>query len=144
MSMNHKGNHMKTIILSILLLSTVLLANDPLIIKGEVSYKTSGTLYVILVDKATFGKQSQGLQVVQKRVNGKGSISYRFDAVASGTYGVKCFLDKNGNGKLDRGALGPKEPWGMSFKGKRPLGRPKFSQIAHKINNSTDISVVVK
>jgi uncharacterized protein (DUF2141 family) len=51
----------------------------------------------------------------------------------------------NGNGKLDAGKFGPKEPWGM-YRPKRPLFRgPKFKEIKFEVNTDmTNIEFEVK
>lgn len=44
-----------------------------------------------------------------------GSAKYVFKDVPFGEYGVKCFHDENGSGKLDYGLFGiPKEEYGFS------------------------------
>ena len=97
-------------------------------ISVRVSCPKGGMLYAFLTDEATFPRPMTGLQKRVSRVAGKGVVSISFEGVPPGTYGVRCFLDTNGNGKLDRGVFGPTEPWGMSFHG-GPQRWPRWNQI---------------
>ncbi len=136
---------MKYLLTILIFLTSSILAEQKNSISGAVTYKGKGTLKIILVDKASFGKNGAGLKVISQIIQkSSGQCKFQFDDIPSGEYGIKCYFDKNGNGKLDRGAFGPKEPWGMSFKGKRPMGRPRFSQIAFYHSGSTTKSIVVK
>ena len=51
----------------------------------------------------------------------KKKVPFNFEGLQQGTYGVRCFQDVNGNGKLDKGLFGPSEPWGMSWQRESPL-----------------------
>lgn len=51
----------------------------------------------------------------------KKKVPFKFEGLQQGTYGVRCFQDVNGNGKLDKGLFGPSEPWGMSWQRESPL-----------------------
>ncbi len=65
--------------------------------------------------------------------------------ISYGMYGIRCFLDKNGNGKLDSGLFGPTEPWGMSFKNGRPFGMPSFNDICFEVKtDKSNIFIEVK
>jgi uncharacterized protein (DUF2141 family) len=56
-----------------------------------------------------------------------------------------CFLDKNGNSKLDSGLFGPAKPWGMSFKNDKPFGMPSFSEICFEVHaDKSNIEIEVK
>jgi uncharacterized protein (DUF2141 family) len=95
-------------------------------INVRISSPKGGALHAFLVDEATFHRPMVGLQKRVLRVAGKGVVTISFEGVPPGTYGVRCFLDTNGNGKLDRGWFGPAEPWGMSFHGGRPRRWPRW------------------
>jgi uncharacterized protein (DUF2141 family) len=88
-----------------------------------------GVLYVFLVDKEMFDRPMLGLQKRVLRIAGISVATISFNNVPPGTYGVRGFLDTNGNGKLDRGLFGPTEPWGMSFHSGRPERWPRWDQI---------------
>ena len=95
-----------------------------------------GTLYVLLVDSETF---KTPLHSVQKQIivlnNNNRNIEITFGNVTSGQYGIRCFIDTNDNGKLDRGLFGPSEPWGMSWNREKHKTIPSFDQISHAINS---------
>lgn len=101
----------------------------------RISYPTGGVLYVFLVDKEMFDRRMVSLQKRVSRVEGKGVATVAFKDVPPGTFGVRCFLDTNGNGELDRGLFGPTEPWGMSFRNGRPERWPRWDQINFTVAN---------
>jgi uncharacterized protein (DUF2141 family) len=74
-----------------------------------------------------------------------GKVSFTFENVPEGTYGIQTFQDVNGNGQFDIGKLGPKEPWG-TYRPKRPMFRsPKFQEIAFEVKEDiTDMTFEVK
>lgn len=139
---------MRKLITALLLFSVFVMADEQHTLTLDVSFSGTGTLNVYLVDKTVFPRKGEGIVVVQKDVSEvlypAGVVSVSFDTVPAGEYGVRAFIDENGNGTLDRGAFGPKEPWGMSFSGKRSLGPPKFSEISFELNQSISKSIVVK
>lgn len=56
-----------------------------------------------------------------------GTHTLLIDALAPGRYAVMAYVDRNGNGKLDRGMFGrPTEPYGFSNGGGR-FGPPDFA-----------------
>lgn len=65
-------------------------------------------------------------------------------AVAKGRWAVSAFEDRNGNGVLDIGALGPKEPNGFwrPFDGRRA---PNFDDVASLVDEDiSDADIVLK
>jgi uncharacterized protein (DUF2141 family) len=60
-------------------------------------------------------------------------VPFSFLKIPGGEYGIRVFVDTNRNGKLDRGLLGPREPWGMSWRGKRASRIPRFKDIAFRL-----------
>ena len=61
-------------------------------------------------------------------------VQFSFQEILSGHYGIRVFIDTNGNGRLDRGLLGPREPWGMSWQEKRIFGIPNFEDVAFHLD----------
>jgi uncharacterized protein (DUF2141 family) len=113
-------------------------------ISVRISCPKGGVLHAFLVDRAMFRRPMAGLQQRVSRVAGKGVVTLSFDGVPPGTYGVRCFLDTNGNGKLDRGWFGPTEPWGMSFHGGRPRRWPRWDEMKFTIaDTDEDIRIVM-
>jgi uncharacterized protein (DUF2141 family) len=111
--------------------------------------KKQGDLHVMLVTEESFNKPLQGFRKIiidigEKEIREK-KVSFKFTQIPRGTYGIRCFLDQDKNGKLNRGAFGPSEPWCMSWQGKKPLGWPKFKYIAFDVERDvTDTRIVVE
>ena len=111
--------------------------------------KKQGDLHVLIVTEESFNKPLQGfrklvIKIGQREIQDK-KVPFTFTDISPGIYGIRCFLDEDGNGKLNRGAFGPAEPWGMSWQGEKPLGWPKFKSIAfHVEKDLLDICIVVK
>ena len=66
----------------------------------------------------------------------KKKVPFKFEGLQQGTYGVRCFQDVNGNGKLDKGLFGPSEPWGMSWQREKLSRWPKFEHIAFEVRSN--------
>ncbi|MCK7514820.1 MAG: DUF2141 domain-containing protein [Desulfobacterales bacterium] len=95
-----------------------------------------------------FAVPNTGLREARLRVGpaeaAAGRVHFLFNLPA-GRYGVRCFLDLNGNGRLDKGPFGPTEPWGMSWNGARRAGFPKFGDIAFRVDRDTrELGIEVK
>ncbi len=126
-----------------LALASVTVAGEgQLCIKGVIHFNGSGAIHVLLVDEEAFQVPLKGLKKLTITPRGtqlaSGRARFTFGNLDPGVYGIRCFQDRNGNSRLDRGLFGPSEPWGMSFKGERPFGRPDFADIAFTLNG--DIS----
>jgi uncharacterized protein (DUF2141 family) len=66
-----------------------------------------------------------------------GKATVVFGDIGPGEYAVSAFLDKNGNGKLDRNFIGkPSEPYGFSHGARGRLGPPRFSDARVAIAES--------
>jgi hypothetical protein len=129
-----RGGIMASVILSaVLSLSPVTLSGeDGFIIEGDITFPKSGDIYVQLATEDEYrgrgGKLGLIVPVGAKEPDGR-RASFRFENVPSGIYGIRCFQDVNGNGKLDM-AIGPTEPWGM-YRNRRPAFRgPRFDEIS--------------
>ena len=98
---------------------------DLFTVSGECQVTGRGLLHVFLVDERSFSVPMSGIQAVTTTLDASGPktrrVAFAF-TVPQGTYGIRCFLDVNGNGGLDRGLFGPMEPWGMSWRVWRPAG----------------------
>lgn len=69
-----------------------------------------------------------------------GVYTVRLDGLAAGRYGLVAYVDRNGNGQLDRGLFGrPTEPYGFSGGGGM-FGPPDFEDAAVDVG-SADLSV---
>ena len=72
--------------------------------------------------------------------------AFEFKNVPAGEYTVCCYQDVNGNGKLDFGKFGPKEPHG-TYRPEKGIsfGPPKFKDIKFEVKEDiTDIQVKLK
>ena len=118
-------------------------------VSGKLSFQTRGDIYVYLVTEEDFKIPFTGIQVIHIETGPTGELknetSFSFAAVEAGTYGIRCFQDVNGNGKLDKGMGGPAEPWGMSWQGEKPKKWPRFSHIAFEVTQDVvDIHITLK
>jgi len=117
-----------------LLISAASESSAQINIEGQIQFQKNGNIYVYLVDEAVFKTPFTGIQDtlihIGEAERKKQMVAFTFKAVKPGTYGIRCFQDVNGNGKLDKGLFGPKEPWGMSWQKEKPAMWPKFKDIA--------------
>jgi hypothetical protein len=88
-------------------------------------------IYVALWDASGFLKQP----VRQIRIEPGSATDFAFQ-VARGRWALSAFEDENGNGRLDMGAFGPKEPAGFwrSFHG---WHKPRFDDVSTAIDKDT-------
>ncbi len=122
-------------------------------VSGEISFPKTGDLYVELVTEEQYQHDDEDgpetpfaliIAVGEEEEKSK-TVSFEFEGVPEGTYGIRVFQDVNGNGELDAGMFGPKEPWGM-YRPKRPKFRgPKFEEIAFEVKEDlTEIQFDIK
>lgn len=143
--------HLKKIIIVFILLLGLLqipgLAQERKFnVKGEISFPKKGAIIIQLSTKEEFesnkGSRFQSIIELGPEDLKKGKTSFSFTNVPEGTYGIRCFQDLNGNRILDRGALGPEEPWGMYRPSKEAFRAPTFEEIAFKVDKDiTDIAI---
>jgi uncharacterized protein (DUF2141 family) len=61
------------------------------------------------------------------------AAEWRVEGLPPGEYAVRVFLDRNGNGTLDRSPRGvPTEPFGFSNDARRRLGVPRLKAAAFR------------
>jgi uncharacterized protein (DUF2141 family) len=147
--MRTNNHYVKKVIVFCVLLAaaaSVISAQGAYTISGTIKCSVAGTLYVYLVDEETFKIPLTGIRKQIIRIDDNNTnIRFVFEDVAKGKYGIRCFLDKNGNSTLDSGLFGPTEPWGMSFKKERPFGQPSFNDICFEVNaDKNNIFIEVK
>lgn len=118
-------------------------------IEGEIHFQNTGNICVYLVTEDIFkepftGVQDSVIKIGQDEIDKK-KVTFKFIGIQPGIYGIRCFQDVNGNGKLDKGMFGPKEPWGMSWQGEKPAKWPKFEHIAFEVKSDiTDVKIDLK
>jgi uncharacterized protein (DUF2141 family) len=111
-------------------------------IYGEINVtRVSGTLFITLVDEYHFNNPQSGLDTLIIPVSDE-KIPYLFEPLPAGKYGIRCFQDLNGNGKLDKGMVGPKEPWALSWTVKKRFP-PKFSDISFPLHRDHRVDLKV-
>ncbi len=66
------------------------------------------------------------------------SLAFRFADLAPGRYALKAFQDENGNGRIDIGVFGPKEPWSTYRLARPKLRPPRFDEMAFEAASDVD------
>lgn len=135
-------------------------------VTGTITFEKTGDLYVSLVNEVQFNcpdddddEQAQGqtavecegeIATLQLQPNAQElqqkTIPFTFPNVPQGTYAIQVFQDVNGNGDMDEGSFGPKEPWGLSNLTKKPkLRAPKWDEVKFDVNQDvTNLTIIVK
>ena len=62
-----------------------------------------------------------------------GTVQLRFERVPPGTYAISLFHDENGNGKLDKQLILPREGYGFSRDAPVRFGPPSFASAAFAV-----------
>jgi uncharacterized protein (DUF2141 family) len=122
---------------------------DGLTIGGDILFEKTGNIHIFLVTEENFTIPFTGIQkkvlTIGQEEREQRNVSFTFNGIQPGIYGIRCFQDVNDNGKLDRGLFGPKEPWGMSWQGDKPAKWPKFKHISFEVTTDiTSITIDVK
>lgn len=117
-----------------------LLAKDTIYkIEGEILFSGEGKIYIYLVNEKVFKIPLTGLKTIilepTKKDIAKKKMAFKFSNIKDGIYGIRCFQDQNGDGKLNRGMFGPSEPWGMSWKDEKVTRWPRFDKIAFRVTS---------
>jgi uncharacterized protein (DUF2141 family) len=106
-------------------------------VEGDCTVSREGELYIYATGEGDFASPRKGSHEARLQVGPAeakaGKVRFSF-SLPAGRYGIRCFLDINGNGRLDRGLLGPAEPWGMSWRKERRSGFPRFDNIAFVVD----------
>ena len=75
-------------------------------------------------------------QAAPAQLDKLGSHTLSIDELPAGRYAVAVYVDKNANGKLDRGMFGiPSEPYGFS-NGGGSFGPPSYDDAAFDFSDS--------
>ena len=139
-----------TVLIVLLMPSLARMETPGFSVAGKIIFKNKGDLYIKVVNETEFneGKDSIYRDIIKIGTEEikKKEVSFKFDGIPQGTYGILCFQDANRNGKLDTNFIGlPTEPWGVSRNVRPFLRKPKFEEIAFELNkNVTDIRLEVK
>lgn len=120
-------------------------SQDTFTIKGNCEISEAGTLYIFLVDELGSKKPMTGIQELTIEIdscNNQKLIEFYFRDIPKGKYGIRCFLDMNGNGKLDFKLFSAREPWEMSWKNKRKSGILSFSDYSFIVDSDTELKTI--
>lgn len=107
--------------------------------------KIKGRLYIGWYDSAaSFPEPGKSIYGKIVEVENRESVEVSFENIPPGIYAVAVFLDKNGNGKIDKNILGiPKEKYGFS-NNKYPLTRAAtFNEAAFTIGEK-ELSILIR
>ncbi len=115
---------------------TASVAQAEFTVSGEIAHQGEGTLYLELLNEMQFANgENSALGLALEPSADK--VTFTFVNVPAGSYVVQGFQDTNGNGELDEGMMGPKEPWAIL--GYTPsFSAPDFNKL--KIGVSEDVS----
>ena len=112
-------------------------------ITGEIQLTEKiGTVYLFLIDSAYLKKPGSGLDTIIVEVTYE-RIAYEFTGISKGVYGMRCFQDLNGNRKLDKGLLGPEEPWALTWNGEKRFP-PRFEDISFQLSGDVRMDLTLK
>lgn len=89
--------------------------------------KTKGDIYLALADEETNKVPMAGTKKLVLKPTDT-LLTFKFTNIPKGVFTLKCFQDVNGNGKLDKGMFGPKEPWYLSWNGEKRFP-PRWEDI---------------
>ncbi len=138
------------IIFMIIIPSTIVIPQDNgFIVSGEISFPKTGDIYLQLLTENQYnGITDDFLYKIIKLTDEdleRKKVNFQFDSVPKGYYGIRCYQDINGDGKLNSGLFGPTEPWG-TYKPSRPLFRgPTFDEVKFYVDKDiTNIKFNIK
>jgi uncharacterized protein (DUF2141 family) len=137
-------------------------SDESFTISGEVKFKKTGNIHLELLTEEQFKADDDDdddenaseehesvsnliFEIGEKELEQK-KVTFEFTDIPPGIYVIQGFQDVNGNGKLDEGMFGPKEPWGMSMLTKKPKFRgPKLEEVKFEVTQDiTNMVIEVK
>ena len=136
---------MKRILLTVVFIAISIIGHaEQYSISGSVLVNKAGVLYIYLVDEKQFSIPHTGLMETRKNLREKREqkIPFSFSGIPEGEYGIRVYVDTNGNEQLDRGVFGPSEPWGMSWQGEPKRGIPRFEDIAFDVEQDVENIII--
>ena len=115
---------------------------------GEAHFEKAAPIFLQLLALDASGKEA----VVREQVVAltpedvaRRRLGFAFADLAPGRYALKAFQDVNGNGKIDIGVFGPKEPWATYRLARPKLRPPRFEEMAFDAMLSvTDVALVLR
>jgi uncharacterized protein (DUF2141 family) len=126
-----------------LLLQIGVFATHPIIVTIPEIMTPTATIRAIIFDNETsFNEKKNEVAKLPVSIS-TSNVTFQFDNIEPGTYAIQLFQDLNMNMKMDKGMLGPKEPYGMSNNPKL-MGKPKFKDLAFESQVTTNIIIELK
>lgn len=123
----------------ILSLPLLLGATEP---QGEVSATVSGlrsskgqVVACLTTKPDTFPECQRDPQAKAVKVPAAATVQIDFGTVPPGRYAIALFHDENGNGKLDKRLILPREGYGFSRNAPVMMGPPRFASAAFSMSN---------
>ncbi len=144
MNNKYKENKMR----KILTVLVILIGTVAQIFGDEADFTLGGTVVVQSHGDLVFGvydkdgyEQMKPVKRICIKYDGsdaeKRSVPFLLQNIKPGQYVIACFQDENGNGKLDIGLFGPKEPWGVFNMKKKPIfGKPSYDDVVIKVSSN--------
>lgn len=118
-------------------------------LSGGVGFPKKGDIYIRVITREEFEKDENGDIKARIKPTAEeekaGAVGFAFADVPEGAYAIQVFQDVNGNGKMDTGFFGPKEPWG-TYRHARPKFRaPKWEEMAFDVDGDLEgIKISIK
>jgi uncharacterized protein (DUF2141 family) len=108
------------IIAAMIMFLSVAYAEENYTISGDVSFQNDGDIYICLYTNEEFKDYAKHelsppqckFERMHADLKKAGNVSFKFDNVQKGTYGIVTFQDINKNRMVDIENYCPKEPWG--------------------------------
>ncbi len=114
-----------------------------LTVKVEGCSPKEGVLKISLYD-APESFLSRGFRQQQSNLGEGGEARFVFEGVPAGSYSIAIFQDIDGNGQLDMGLFGPKEPYGFSNNARALFGPPSFEEASFELTGNREMTVELK
>lgn len=105
----------------------------------ESSAPESGTLYLYIATESEFETPFTGSCLEIREVEQGEAFTVCFE-VTDSEYAARAFIDQNGDGKLNRVAWRPTEPWAISWR-ERARSIPKFEDASFTVCGDTVIEL---
>ena len=131
------------LIIALLVAPTLTASEVGYVVAGEITFSDAGSIYLELVTEETFGRRGESpYRAMFEPQEGGDALPFRFDAIPPGRYVLRAFQDRNGDGRLNLGPFGPREPVGMYRRPARMSVPPRFDANAFTVNgDAVDILI---
>lgn len=135
----------RAFLITLCLFPVLAIAQDVHKLTGRVNVAgREGNIYVFLTTSETFKKNRfSGIDTLVFPIHqDRMFVEFAFENVPTGTYGISCFQDMNGNGRFNKILITPIEPWAFSFNNQIKYP-PKFEEISFNLSYDLRINLVL-